>query len=294
MRLTARAPAKVNLCLFLGGLRGDGRHEVVTLLESVSLADDLELAPIDHADDRVVCQGVEGPNLVARALVELRSRGWEAPPVEVRISKRIPVAAGMGGGSADAAATLRMAVEVAPGRPEEVAVLAAELGTDVPSQLVPGLTLGTGAGDVVEPFAPLAPHAILVLPQPFALATADVYGEADRLGLTRDPGDLKQRYDQVVAALEPEARLAEALLVNDLEPAARSLAPAIDDALQAAIEAGADHALVCGSGPTATGIFWGPDAAERAAAAATELAGRFPGAASASPVGAEFGLPRFA
>lgn len=214
--------------------------------------------------------------------------------MRLEIDKKIPVAAGMGGGSADAAATLRMAVEVAPGRPEEVALLAAELGTDVPSQLVPGLTLGTGAGELVELFEPLAPHAVVILPQPFVLATADVYQEADRLGLPRARPQLEARYDQLLAALEADARLAEELLVNDLQPAAASLAPVVDEAIAAARAAGADHAFVCGSGPTVTGLFWGGDGPARAAAAARELSRRFPEAVSAEPVGAEYGSPRFA
>ncbi len=296
MKLQARAPAKINLCLFLGGPRDDGRHELVTVLESVSLADELELSVLDddEGSDQVVCPDVDGPNLAARALSELRSRGWEAPAVRLEISKRIPIAAGMGGGSADAAATLRLAVEVAPGRPEEVAALAADLGSDVPSQLVPGVTVGSGAGEIVEPFEPLAPHALLILPQPFALATADVYREADRLSLPRESAEISARYEQLVAALAPGARLSEELLVNDLQPAAVSLCPALSEALRAASAAGADQALVCGSGPTVAGLFWGADGAERAAAAATDLAGRFPGTTCASPVGAEFGLPRFA
>jgi 4-diphosphocytidyl-2-C-methyl-D-erythritol kinase len=296
MKLRALAPGKVNLCLFLGPTRDDGRHQLVTVLESISLADELELTVLDgrRDADEVLCPFVEGPNLAARALAELRARGWEAPPVRLQISKRIPVAAGMGGGSADAAATLRMAAQVAPGRPEEVAAIAAELGTDVPSQLVPGLTLGSGAGEVVEPFGALAPHAVLILPQPFVLATADVYREADRLALPRENAELRARYEQLVDALVPGARLPDALLVNDLQPASLSLCPSLDDALQAARGAGADQALVCGSGPTVAGLFWGADAAGRAGAAASALASRYPGAGWCSPVGAEFGLPRFA
>jgi 4-diphosphocytidyl-2-C-methyl-D-erythritol kinase len=292
MRLTALAPGKVNLCLFVGGVREDGRHEVVTLIQSVSLADELELTVVEgeQRPDEVVCEGVEGPNLAARALSELRARGWEAPPVRLDIRKRIPVAAGMGGGSADAAATLRLAVEVSPGRPEEVAALAAELGADVPSQLVPGLSLGTGAGELVEPFEPLTAHAYLILPQPFALSAADVYREADRLARPRAREDLTARYDQLTIALQPGGRLSDELLVNDLALAAISLCPPIKGALNAARAAGADRALVSGSGPTVAGLFWGADAKERATAAASGLAGRFPGAVVATPVGPEFGF----
>jgi len=293
VKLRALAPGKVNLCLFLGAPRADARHQLVTLFESVSLADELWLST-DTNCDAVVCPGIEGPNLVAQALSALRDRGWDGPEVQVEILKRIPVAAGMGGGSADAAAMLRMACELAPGRPEEIAVLAAELGADVPSQVAPGLVLGTGAGDQVEPFEPLAPHALLLVPQPVALSTAEVYREADRLGLPRDPDQLSARYEQLVSLLKPGARLPDELLINDLEPAALSLCPEAGAALGQVRAAGADQALVSGSGPTVAGLFWGSDAKDRAALAAASLAGSFPGAVCAVPVGAEYGLPRFA
>ena len=106
------APAKINLCLFLGPTRADGRHELVTLFDSVTLYDELSVEPA--GSDHVACQGVAGPNLVGDALSALRAAGWDGPPVHVEIDKRIPVAAGMGGGSADAAAMLRVAVRLAP------------------------------------------------------------------------------------------------------------------------------------------------------------------------------------
>jgi 4-diphosphocytidyl-2-C-methyl-D-erythritol kinase len=296
VKLRALAPAKINLALFLGPLREDARHELVTVFESISLADELVLETMDEppARDQVVCPGIEEPNLVTRALSELRARGWDGPPVRIEIRKRIPVAAGLGGGSADAAAALRMAVELAPGRPEEVIELAASLGADVPSQVVPGLALGTGAGDVVETFEPLAPHGLLVLPSPVGLRTPDVYREADRLGLPCKAEDLRRRYSACVGALGEPVRLPAELIVNDLESAALSLCPAIARALDAALGAGADHAFVCGSGPTVAGLFWGADGAERAAAAARTLGDEFAGAESAVPVSAEFGLPLFA
>jgi len=291
VKLVARAPGKVNLCLLLGPLRPDGRHEVATLIESVSLADELELAGIDGPDDEVVCPGVSGPNIVSRALDGLRARGWDAPPVRVTIDKRIPVAAGMGGGSADAAAVLRMAPVVAPAALPEAAVaeLAAELGTDVPSAVEPGLYLGTGAGEVVERLLPLAPHAFVIVPQPHLLSTADVYREADRLGLPRGAADFSSWPESLAAS--PGGRLAPELIVNDLAPAAISLCPPVAAALTAVGETGADVALVCGSGPTVAGLFWGEAASERAGSAAAELARQYPRAISASPVGQEFGIP---
>lgn len=295
MRLRALAPGKVNLGLVLGPVRDDGRHELLTLIESLSLADELVLETLDAgAPDAVVCPGVDGPNLISAALAGLRARGWDGPPVRIVVEKRIPVAAGMGGGSADAAAALRMAVELAPGRPEEVMALAAGLGADVPSQVMPGLTLGTGAGDLVEPFAPVAEHAVLIVPLPVPLSTADVYREADRLGLGRDAAELRSLYERWVTALHDGARLPDDMLINDLQPAALSLCPAIADALGAVRDAGADTVLVSGSGPTVAGLFWGTDGAGRAQAAARPLGARFPGTTATVPVGAEFGLPQFA
>lgn len=279
--MTAIAPhrepayAKVNLCLALGPTRPDGRHELVTLFQSVTLADELTFelgAP--GADDEVRCPGVEGENLVARALRALREAGWDGPPLRVTIDKRIPVAAGMGGGSADAAAVLRHAARLAPLPRPALDEIAARLGADVPAQLAPGASIGLGAGDEVHAVAALAPHSVLVLPQRAALSTADVYREADRLGLGRSADELRDLLGDLRAALAALAAgsLPARLIVNDLQPAAISLCPPIATALERALGSGADQAIVCGSGPTVIGLFWGADAPHRARAAAQRAA----------------------
>jgi 4-diphosphocytidyl-2-C-methyl-D-erythritol kinase len=278
------APAKINLCLFLGPTRADGRHELVTLFESVSLADELELAVLEDGPDQAICQGVEGPNLVAAALEALRREGWAGPPVRIEIGKRIPVAAGLGGGSADAAAALRLADAVEPLADGLADRVARELGADVPSQLRPGLALGTGAGEVVQALGPLARHALVLIPQPVPLATAEVYREADRLGLPRDVTDLKTCQAELREALQPGGRLPDSLVVNDLQPATVSLCPAVGDALAALRDAGAERAMVCGSGPTCAGLWWGEEGA--AADAARSLAARFPGTTAVGPISA--------
>jgi 4-diphosphocytidyl-2-C-methyl-D-erythritol kinase len=280
--------AKVNLCLFLGPLRPDGRHELVTLFETVDLADELVITALPDGRDEVICPGVSGPNLVSRALAALRAAGWDAPPVRVRIDKRIPVAAGMGGGSADAAAMLRCAAELAPVAAETVAEIAVRLGADVPSQLDPGPSVGTGAGEVVEPVQVDGAHGLLVLAQPFGLSTPDVYREADRLGLPRSTAELvalRTDLEAVLAASEigPEP-FPGRLVVNDLQPAALSLRPQIAEGLDAALEQGADHAIVCGSGPTVIGVFWGDDGLHRAHLASKRLQGRLPAATAGKPV----------
>jgi 4-diphosphocytidyl-2-C-methyl-D-erythritol kinase len=169
---------------------------------------------------------------------------------------------------------LRLARELAP--VPDIGRLAAELGADVPSQLSPGLVLGTGAGDVVSRRGPLAEHALIIVPSPHRLGAAEVYAEADRLGLPRSPEDLAS-----VAGELP--------FVNDLQTAAISLCPSIDDALAAVRATGADHALVTGSGPTVFGVFWGAEGRERADLAARDI----PAAKTAIPVGADFGHPHF-
>jgi 4-diphosphocytidyl-2-C-methyl-D-erythritol kinase len=189
----------------------------------------------------------------------------------------------MGGGSADAAAILRVAERLAPLADGAIG-LAAELGADVPSQLAPGLVLGRGAGDEVEPRPALADHALVVVPQPHHLSTAHVYAEADRLGLPRDQADLDAKLLALQSELVAGGRLRDELLVNDLEPAAVSLCPQVADALDAIRDAGADHALVCGSGPTVAGVCWGDDADDRAGAIAARIGTRFPGATAAWPV----------
>jgi 4-diphosphocytidyl-2C-methyl-D-erythritol kinase len=292
VRWRALAPGKVNLCLFVGEARSDGRHELVTVFESVSLADELELVVREGGRDQVICRGVEGPNLVDSALSGLRRRGWAGPPVCVQVSKWIPVAGGMGGGSADAAATIRLADAAAPVDPQLAAELAADLGADVPSQLAPGLALGLGAGEIVTPAPALAPHAFVIVPLPTELSTARVFAHADHLGLARGAADLEACRQMVSDALHAGGRWPDELLVNDLQVAACDLEPRIERALEAGRRVGADQVFVSGSGPTVVAAFWGPDARLRADEAESELASRYPEAYAADPVSADFGTPQ--
>jgi 4-diphosphocytidyl-2-C-methyl-D-erythritol kinase len=260
------APAKVNLCLFLGPVRAaDGRHELVSVMQAVTLADELTLTPARAgATDTIACPGVTGDNLALAAVRAFRARtGWAGPPVHLDVAKRIPVAAGMAGGSADAGAALRLVASQA-GIADEglLREIAATLGADVPAQVRPGRVLATGAGEQVEMLAPPPPYGVLVVPSSERLATPDVFREADRLGLPREPAGLAAALAEVRAHA---ADLPDALIVNELEPAARSLCPSIDATLARVRDAGADHALVAGSGPTVIGLFADPAQAERAA-----------------------------
>jgi 4-diphosphocytidyl-2-C-methyl-D-erythritol kinase len=293
-RLRCLAPGKVNLCLFIGRRRSDGYHPLVSLVQPVSLADELELGPAPGGEDEVVCPGVEGENLAALALARFRATtGWDGPAVRIEIAKHVPVAAGMGGGSADAAATLRLAAAAAgvgPGSPE-LQRIAVGLGADVPSQLGPERCLMTGIGEGVRPLGDPDPFGLLIVPSAHALSTPAVYAEFDRLALGRDLDELDRLSGQVPGAARDTSLLAERLLHNDLEAPARSLCPPIGDALADVRAAGAVRAMVAGSGPTVFGLFGGAEGVAHAQAAAAALRRRHPHAVAATPVGRAFSEP---
>ncbi len=246
-----KAHGKVNLCLFVGAPRIDALHPLVSIFQPTALADDVTMAAAAPADivrhagrDSVDCPGVEGENIALRALTEFRAAtGWDGPPQRIAITKRIPVAAGMGGGSADAAAVLRLAAE-ASGVPVPDGV-AMRLGADVPALLADARALVTGAGEHVEPLPGDAPR-LVVVPLDAALGAGEVYRAFDVLALAREDGELERLAAELRAGAPPPA-------VNDLEPAARRLCRAIDPALEALAQAGAESPMVTGSGPTVFG-----------------------------------------
>jgi 4-diphosphocytidyl-2-C-methyl-D-erythritol kinase len=274
---TVSAPAKLNLCLYLGPQRDDGLHEIRSLFEPLELADELRIAEAEA--DEVVCEGIVAPDLTATALTALRENGWDGPPLRIEVTKRVPVAAGLGGGSADAAAVLRLAM----GEVEGLRSIAAGLGADVPSQLQPRPCLVAGAGEVIEPAPPPGEHYVVLIPQSDGLATAAVYAEADRLGAPRGESELEAIRRQLRDAVDTGASPLEYRehLVNDLQEAAISLRPEIEKALDALESVGAAHAMVTGSGPTAFGLF---RTEEEAATAAAGLRDRFPDAIATGPL----------
>jgi 4-diphosphocytidyl-2-C-methyl-D-erythritol kinase len=263
------APAKLNLVLQVGPRREDGLHEIASLFASLELADSIAVEPAPAAPDEVIAPGVEGPNLAEAAIAALRDAlGGDLPPLRAAIEKRIPVAAGLGGGSADAAAVLRAGNRIA-GDPLDAAALrsiGARIGADVPSQIEPGHALVTGAGENVERVE-LAALSVVLVPAGEGLSTAAVYAEADRVPTTRatlDPDAVR-----ALAALSPPELAAR--LENDLEAAALSLRPELEETLAAVRGSGALAARVTGSGPTVFGLY-------ADAAAAASAAERLPGA----------------
>jgi len=283
------APGKINFCLALGPLREDGYHDVVSVVLPLDLADRLVIEPSNAERDQVICPGVDGDNLVSAALARWReASGWDGKPVRVTIEKRVPVAAGMGGGSADAAAALRLVAAWA-GRPDDPLLneLAPGLGADVAPLLHGGPTLVEGIGDRVTALPLPAAVGLLILPASVGLSTPVVFARAGEMGLRRSSQDITAIAEAIKAeASAPGWDLPAGLLgLNDLGPAAADLEPAVSAGLDEARAAGADQAFVTGSGPTVVGLFAGPDGPERAKRAAEGLAGRVPAAvfATASP-----------
>jgi 4-diphosphocytidyl-2-C-methyl-D-erythritol kinase len=298
----ALAPAKINLGLFLGPTRAsDGRHELVTVMQSISLADELRLAPapLGTEEDELLCPHVPGPpdeNLAARALSAFRAAtGWDAPAQRLTIRKRIPLAAGLGGGSADAAAALRLARHASGlGDEQLLRELGSDLGADVPAQVSPGRWLATGGGERLHALPnPSRPVGLLVVPLAARLSTADVYAEADLLGLGRTQRELDELRSRLRIGLELGAPVpaADELLHNDLQAAAISLCPEIAAVLREVDAAGAEEALVSGSGPTVVGLFHRANAWGRVERAATELRGRAPEPIAALSVDSAFARP---
>jgi 4-diphosphocytidyl-2-C-methyl-D-erythritol kinase len=253
----APAPAKINLALVVGPPRDDGKHEVLTVLQRIDLVDRIQL---DEAPELAV-DGFPDDTLVTTALHELANAAGVEPRWQVRIEKQIPVAAGLGGGSSDAATALRLANETLsePLAAEELHRIAAGLGSDVPFFLVDGPQLGTGDGSELQPVEiPQDFWVVVLLPSGAAkTSTADVYAAFDARKDVVGFAERRQALLEGLAQVERPRDLA-ALPPNDL---ARS--PLAED-MRAA---GAFRADVSGAGPALYGLFHqraDADAARRA------------------------------
>ena len=252
-----RVPAKVNLALNVGATDNEGYHALGTLFQAVSLFDDLVARPAEAGVFRVSFRGegssglpVDDTNLVVRAARLLaKTCGMGNLGVEIRVYKRIPVAGGMAGGSADAAATL-IACNQLWGTGLDTGQLhavAARLGADVPFLLHGGTAVGTGRGEKLRSVPVRGSfHWVLALSH-HGLSTPAVFREFDRISAPQ-PTDIDSGLLEALA--DGDARRVGALLRNDLQRAAFNLQPELADVLAMGREAGAIGALVSGSGPT--------------------------------------------
>ncbi|MFF2555815.1 4-(cytidine 5'-diphospho)-2-C-methyl-D-erythritol kinase [Nocardia sp. NPDC058058] len=275
--VVVRAPSKVNLHLGVGDLREDGYHDLTTVFQALSLSDDLEIAPAAALTVQVTGEGAdEVPtdrgNLVWQAAVRLAHLGGRAPLVEFAIAKGIPVAGGMAGGSADAAAALlglNELWELGLNR-VELSDIAAELGSDVPFALHGQTALGRGRGEELLPvLCRNTFHWVLALAKG-GLSTPAVFHELDRLRDIGDPPRLGSPESLLQALASGDPHQLAPLLGNDLQIAALSLKPELRRTLRAGVTAGALAGIVSGSGPTCAFLC---ESEEAAIAVAAELSG---------------------
>ena len=275
--VTVRVPGKVNLFLGVGDRRPDGYHELTTVFHAVSLSDDVTVRTADVLSLRVTGEGahevpVDERNLAWKAAELMAEHVGRAPDVDIIIEKSIPVAGGMAGGSADAAAVL-VAInslwELGVPR-RDLHVMAAKLGSDVPFALHGGTALGTGRGeDLATVLARNTFHWVLAFGTG-GLSTAAVYAEIDRLREAGAPPRLDDPEPLLAALSAGDPHTLAPLLGNDLQPAALSLAPGLRRTLRAGGEAGALAGLVSGSGPTCAFLC---SSAQSAVDVSAELAG---------------------
>lgn len=261
MRLTLFAPAKVNLHLQVLGRRPDGYHELATLMQTLSLGDELIID--DQASELIfTCdnQGLCKDNLVEKAARLWFDAAGREPRAALHLRKKVPVAAGLGGGSSDAAAALVGLNALHGGLlpPERLVKLALSVGADVPFLLAGGTGWCTGVGDKVEPW-PDFPLLDYVLVNPgFPVSTALIYTEWDLAWTNQSAVNTIYRPPEAASHLG-------GLLINDLERATKRAFPQLEDLRSALRDAGAEGALMSGSGPTVFGVF--PDAGAAAEAA---------------------------
>jgi 4-diphosphocytidyl-2-C-methyl-D-erythritol kinase len=275
-----RVPAKINLHLEVGPPRDDGYHELVTIYHAIAVFDELTARPADSLALTMDGEGagqlaLDDSNLVIRAVKTFAAVTGRDPHARLHLHKQIPLAAGLAGGSADAAAAL-VACDALWGTGftrEDLASVAATLGSDIPFLVLGGTALGTGRGETVNPV--LAPgnawHWVVAVADG-GLSTPDVYRELDRLRAAGAAPPSVGSPEEMLAALRQRdpAELAR-YLGNDLQPAAVSLRPALAKTLAAGTDAGALVGLVSGSGPTC--VFLCRDATH-AEAVAADLEGR--------------------
>jgi 4-diphosphocytidyl-2-C-methyl-D-erythritol kinase len=257
--LRARAAAKVNLGLYVGPLRDDGRyHEVVSVLQSIGIWDELEVEVVPEGLGLEVEGGGLPPdetNLVLVAARELARRSRDLPGARFRLRKGIPVSAGLGGGSADGAAAL-IALDRLWGLhlpAVNLHAMAADVGSDVPFCIAGGAGVATGRGDKVHEVPSGGSTWWVVGIDHEQLATEDVYRHFDDLGLAT-PLDGRWPDDLLAALAAGDLRRLGQTLHNDLEPAAFDLLPALAKSKQRLLEAGALGAIMSGSGPTMLGL----------------------------------------
>ncbi len=258
--VTVRVPAKVNLQLSVGPREADGFHNLVTVFQAISIFDDVTVTfgppksglSISITGDQRHGVPADDSNLAIKAIALIAKEYDLEIDAHVEIKKLIPVAGGMAGGSADAAAAI-VAIDylysLGMSR-EEMAEIAAQLGSDVPFMLSGGTAIGTGHGDQLTAALSRGTYHWVLALSSIGLSTPAIYNECDRLRLESEIAEPQTNELLMQALLAADPKSVGAHLVNDLQAAACSLRPALRLVLDVGQEYGALGALVSGSGPT--------------------------------------------
>lgn len=265
--ISVRAFAKINWSLCVLGKRADGYHEIETVLQTISLRDTLRVERTEDDAIRLWCDDRSIPadesNLVWRAAAALRDRYSVKSGARIHLEKRIPSEAGLGGGSANAAATLIALTDLweLDTSADDLNEISSSLGSDVPFFLHGGTARGTGRGDVIEPLADTAEKHLFVVKPTARVSTAGAYNALNSRALTSSdskPILVRSQASDVSASFDSKA------LHNDFEAVIFELEPEIERAKNALLKSGARAALLAGSGSAVFGIFDNRDAQERA------------------------------
>ena len=259
-----KAPAKINLGLRILGRRKDGYHELLSIMVPISLFDNLYLSSSARAGTRLDCQGrgdlpADTRNLAFRAAQSFQEKTGIREGLHIRLIKNIPIAAGLGGGSSDAAATL-LALNDMYGHPlkiEELHQLALELGADVPFFLYSRPALARGIGEILDPIENWVKNWYVTITPPLQISTVWVYSQLNL--------ELTSNTDEYIFSLFNTKSIdISQVLVNDLEQVTLNRFPVIDTIKKRLADAGAEGAIMSGSGPTVFGIFSTKERAQKA------------------------------
>ncbi|MBW1916310.1 MAG: 4-(cytidine 5'-diphospho)-2-C-methyl-D-erythritol kinase [Deltaproteobacteria bacterium] len=249
-----RAPAKLNIRLKVINRRPDGYHELVSVMVPVELCDILELEVLRRNRIELVCEGYQVPdnedNLVCRAAASFFSKTGIDKGVSLKLTKKIPVAAGLGGGSSDAAATLLSLNKIHsdPLSMSDLHGLAVKLGADVPFFLACRPSLARGIGEILEPLRDWPEYWYIIVTPPIRVSTSWVY---ENLKLELTSGE----YDYILATLKNDPFKVSHVLENDLEKVTSASFPIIDTLKKLLMDVGAEGAIMSGSGPSVFGLF---------------------------------------
>jgi len=266
------APAKLNVRLKITGRRPDGYHNLVSIMAPVSLYDRIELQIASRNQITISCEGFSAPadkeNLACRAAQAFFAHTGIDHGLSIKLTKNIPVAAGLGGGSSDAACVLKALNQIwsCPLSARELADLALGLGADVPFFLTGKPCIVRGIGEILEPIDKWPALWYIIVTPPIRVSTAWVYGNLNwspleskgQLELTRD------EYQFIITNLKRNAFVIARILDNDLERVTASHFPVIEDIKGTLMDSGANGVLMSGSGPSVFGVFESKDRARQA------------------------------